>query len=78
MIDVEYRELINKISLTGNYIKQLEEIKIDMNQELENNKIDIKVVNILTKCIKDINAIYIKCGWDNYGAKPEEENIGDE
>ena len=54
-----YNELLNKIRTTRDYIVKLETLMGCMSLDLEENKIDIKVLDILYKCRDDINEIYI-------------------
>ena len=54
-----YNELLNKIRTTRDYIVKLETLMGCMSIDLEENKIDIKVRDIVKKCVDDINKIYI-------------------
>ena len=62
MINNKYSELMEKIRLAGHFVSELTNIEHSMNVELEDNNIDIKVKDILSKCIDDINKIYIDTG----------------
>ena len=59
MINNKYSDLMEKIRLAGHFVSELTNIEHSMNVELENDNIDIAVVNILSKCINDINNLYI-------------------
>ena len=54
-----YNELLNKIRITGNYIDKLASIEGEMTLDVEENRLELKVKDILDKCIDDINKIYI-------------------
>lgn len=58
MLDV-YNELLNKIRTTRDYVVKLETLMGCVSLDLEENKIDIKVKDILKKCIAEIDEIYI-------------------
>ena len=58
MLDV-YNDLLNKIRTTRDYVNKLETLMGCMSIDLEENKIDIKVRDIVKKCVDDINKIYI-------------------
>ena len=59
MINNKYSELMEKIRLAGHFVSELTNIEHSMNVELENDNIDIKVKDILSKCIDDIDNLYI-------------------
>ena len=59
MLTYEYTQLINKVQKTGEYVDRLARIESNMNDDIEENKIDIKVKELLCNCIDDINKIYI-------------------
>ena len=59
MIDNKYSELMEKIRVTGDYVSTLARVESNMNDDVEENNIDIKVKDILSKCIDDINLIYV-------------------
>ena len=55
----KYNTLINKIRMTSKYIDELMVMESKMCNDVDNNTLDIKVRDILEKCIDDINKIYI-------------------
>ena len=58
MLDV-YNDLLNKIRTTRDYVNKLETLVGCMSLDVEENKLELKVKDILEKCIDDINKIYI-------------------
>ena len=55
----KYEVLMVKISKTRKYIDSLARIESNMKADVEENIIEQKVVDIVEKCIDDINEIYI-------------------
>ena len=72
MLTYEYTQLINKVQKTGEYVDRLARIESNMNDDLESNKIDIKVKELLSNCIDDINKIYINSAMIKDGTQQEE------
>jgi len=58
----KYNTLINKIRMTSKYIDELMDMEDKMCKDVDNNTLDIKVRDILVKCMNDINDIYINSG----------------
>ena len=58
-MNIEYSNLIDRVRLTGNYIDQLARIESQMDSNVENNALDIRVQKLLSDCIDEINKIYI-------------------
>ncbi len=56
-MDNNYIDLINKIQVTSDYVDKLTRIKVSMS---ENVSINNEALEILEKCINDINKIYIE------------------
>ena len=55
----DYRTLTNKITQTSSFIDKLSRIEGEMCECIELDKLDVRVKDILTKCIDDINSIYM-------------------
>ena len=56
-MDNNYIDLINKLQVTSDYVDKLTRIKVSMS---ENVSINNEALEILEKCINDINKIYIE------------------
>ena len=72
MIDNKYSDLMEKIRVTGDYVSTLARVESNMNDDIEENKIDIKVKELLSNCIDDINKIYINSAMIKDGTQQEE------
>ena len=59
----DYSDLINKIKVTGDYVERLTRIEDNMRECVCNGLVENKALEILEKCINDINSIYINSEW---------------
>ena len=58
-MDTKYIKKIEELKKVGDYIDRLYQIECDMDNDVNNNKLDKKVHNILESCMDKINDIYI-------------------
>ena len=76
----DYSDLINKIRITGSYIDKLDGIESEMKEDIECNRLEPKVKDILEKCMEDINQIYVKfvdCDTLQVNTIDDKDEIGD-
>ena len=59
-MDKKYTNKVKELELVGQYVSRLGMIESNLSQDVDEGKIDIYVLTLLTNCIDRINRVYIE------------------